>query len=179
MEMISCSFIACRPNRFKFGFDEEDDLCIQLKFVLVKQIEELYNSGVNQFLIGCRLGVDMWVGEIVVELMKLHQSMQLFCIIPHEEQAAKWSPFYRNRYYSILEKSTYNILISPQFTDDCYFLCNRYLIDHSHLLVSVSDPSDKNKSNVKATVEYAQHKDRGVIFISPDTARVTPINVVI
>ena len=177
MGITTCAFTGHRPNRFKFGYDEEHPDCVKLKLVLLQQIETLYQNGVTRFLTGCALGVDTWTAEIVIGLMELHKNIELFCIIPYEEQAARWSPQQRERYYTILEKSTCNKLICTHYTNDCYSKRNRFLVDYSNILLAVYDTTEKGKSGTGHTVAYARQKGKGIICIDPDTARVTPITI--
>ena len=175
MDIASCAITGHRPNYFKFGYDEEHPDCIKLKLAILRQIELFYHSGFTRFLTGGALGVDMWAAEIVIELMGLHKDMEFYCVIPYEEQAARWSPPQRERYYTILSRSTRNILIGAQYTGYCYSKRNRYLVDNSDILMAVYDAAETKKSGTRSTVEYAHKKERGILFIHPDTARITQI----
>ena len=93
--------------RFPWGFDEEDDRCQKLKMELAQQIMALRQRGVTQFLTACDCGVGLYAAEIVNGLRETaDQDLMLFCYTPHEEQATKWAPYLRERYFTMLEKCT-------------------------------------------------------------------------
>lgn len=176
MEITACAFTGHRPSRFKFGYDEEDVLCNKIKREMLDQILALYNNGITHFYTGMAMGVDIWAAELVIAMMKIYPDMQLYCVIPYEEQAMKWSQEYRNRYYHILEQSTRNILISKRYSNVCYAQRNRYLVDNTQILLAVYQHSEQ-KSGTKQTVAYAKQKQKGIIYIDPDSAKLTPITI--
>ena len=92
--------------RFPWGFDEEDESCLKMKIELAQQIMTLRQSGVSQFLTTCDCGVGLYAGEIINGLRTTDRDLMLICYIPHEEQATKWAPYLRERYFDMLEKCT-------------------------------------------------------------------------
>lgn len=107
------------PMRFPWGFDEEDDRCQKLKMELAQQIMALHQCGVTQFLTACDCGVGLYAAEIVNGLRETaDQDLMLFCYTPHEEQATKWAPYLRERYFTMLEKCTHISVVCPVGTPD-------------------------------------------------------------
>lgn len=105
--------------RFPWGFDEEDDRCQKLKMELAQQIMVLHQCGVTQFLTACDCGVGLYAAEIVNGLRETaDQDLMLFCYTPHEEQATKWAPYLRERYFTMLEKCTHISVVCPVGTPD-------------------------------------------------------------
>ena len=64
----SCAITGHRPTRFKFKYNEDYSGCKRLKKRLHDQFAALYEQGVRKFLVGGALGVDMWSGEILLEM---------------------------------------------------------------------------------------------------------------
>ena len=63
--MKTCAFTGHRPQNLPFGFNEEDERCIDLKKTLREQIINLIeNEGVTHFISGMAIGVDMYAAEI-------------------------------------------------------------------------------------------------------------------
>ena len=104
---IRCAVIGQNPMRFPWGFDEEDDRCRKLKIELAQQIMMLRQNGVSQFLTACDCGVGLYAAEVVNGLRMSDHDLMLICCTPHEEQATKWAPYLRERYFTMLEKCTY------------------------------------------------------------------------
>lgn len=178
MNNFSCAFAGHNPLRYSFGYDEEDELCLLIKKKILQQILDLYENGVTIFYSNCEVGASMWGAELTLELMKRFPELKLHCVIPFEEQAKKWTPPLRDRYYNILEKCTNNYLISTNFTKDCYLRCNQYLVNHAGFILAVYDNDPILKMEpVTQLITYARKKKRGIISIHPDTAEVTPITI--
>lgn len=178
MRNIGCTFTGHEPMRFRFGYDEEDELCQQIKAAMKLQVLALYDNGITDFYTNCEPGASMWGAELILDLINHFPHLKLYCVIPYEEQAKKWTPQLRDRYYTILEKSTYNYLISTKFEKSCYLRCNEYLVNHTGLLLSVyKDQSLVLMEPAAHLVTYARKQNKGVILIDPDTAEVTPITV--
>ena len=72
-----------------------------MKTELAQQIMALRQSGVSQFLTACDCGVGLING-----LRTTDRDLMLICYTPHEEQATKWAPYLRERYFTMLEKCT-------------------------------------------------------------------------
>ena len=105
---IRCAVIGQNPMRFPWGFDEEDDRCRKLKIELAQQIMMLRQNGVSQFLTACDCGVGLYAAELVNGLRATtDHDLMLICYTPHEEQATKWAPYLRERYFTMLEKCTH------------------------------------------------------------------------
>ena len=100
--MKTCAFTGHRPQNLPFGFNEEDECCINLKKTLREQIINLIeNEGVTHFISGMAIGVDMYAAEIVLDLKARYPNITLESAIPCETQAVKWSMAQRERYYDI------------------------------------------------------------------------------
>lgn len=135
-----CAVMGQHPMRFPWGFDEEDASCIKMKMELAQQIMALRQSGVSQFLVACDCGVGLYAAEIVNGLRETtDQDLMLFCYIPHEEQATKWAPYLRERYFTMLEKCTHISVVCPVGTPDAQLQAYRKIIDLADVVLCVHD----------------------------------------
>lgn len=94
--------IGQHPLRFPWGFDEEDDGCRRMKLEIAQRIMELRQRGVTEFRVACDPGVGLYAAEIINILREKDKSHRLVCVIPHEEQATKWTPQLRERYTGLI-----------------------------------------------------------------------------
>ena len=94
---VRCAVIGQHPLRFPWGFDEEDDGCRRMK---------LRQRGVTEFRVACAPGVGLYAAEIINILREKDKSLRLVCVIPHEEQATKWTSQLRERYFNMLAGCT-------------------------------------------------------------------------
>ena len=93
-----CAVIGQPPMRFPWGFDEEDSRCCRMKLEMAQHILELCQCGVTEFQVACDPGVGLYAAEVVNALRENGSTIRLVCVLPHEEQATKWTPQLRERY---------------------------------------------------------------------------------
>jgi len=172
-----CAITGYSPNRFSFGFDEENSNYKRLMLTIINEISNLIDSGITEFLSGMDLGVDTWGAGIVLSMRDQGSAIRLMTVLPCETQAAKWSAGDRSRYYDILEKADDEYYISSHYTATCMNDRNRYLVDHANVLLAVYD--GKPWGDTAQTVNYAHQQGKSILTIDPDTFRVKPYMVVI
>ena len=136
---IRCAVIGQNPMRFPWGFDEEDDRCRKLKIELAQQIMMLRQNGVSQFLTACDCGVGLYAAEIVNGLRMSDHDLILICCTPHEEQATKWAPYLRERYFTMLEKCTLISAVCEVGAPDAQFQAYKKIIDLADVVLAVYD----------------------------------------
>ena len=101
-----CAVIGQPPMRFPWGFDEEDSRCCRMKLEMAQHILELCQCGVTEFQVACDPGVGLYAAEVVNALRENGSTIRLVCVLPHEEQATKWTPQLRERYFNMLAGCT-------------------------------------------------------------------------
>ena len=168
MKKTSCAFTGHRPMRFSFKYDETHPACIKLKKVLAEQIDFLYRQGITDFYTGCALGIDLWAGEAVLALAELHPEIKLHCIVPFAAQDQKWTSEQQARYHALLDRSNDVVLTQEKYSEDCYYIRNRYLVDHADVVLAVYDMQANKRSGTGYTVHYAQAQNKPIIAIDPD-----------
>ena len=136
---IRCAVIGQHPMRFPWGFDEEDDRCRKLKIELAQQIMALRQSGVSQFLTACDCGVGLYAAEIINGLRTTDHDLMLLCYTPHEEQATKWAPYLRERYFTMLEQCTLISAVCEVGAPDAQLRAYRQIIDLADVVLAVYD----------------------------------------
>lgn len=165
MTEITCAFTGHRPRSFPWKGDETAPGCALLKKTLAEQIKLLADRGVTDWLSGMAQGVDLWAAEIVLDLKEKNPALRLHCILPCEGQERKWPASERERYHSILRQADEVIYVNREYHDDCMLERNRYLVDHSSVLLAVYNGT--HRSGTGMTVRYAKRLGREVIVIDP------------
>jgi uncharacterized phage-like protein YoqJ len=175
LDRLSCAFIGCHPTRFKFKYKEDWSLCKKIKAALLGQIKMLYGRGVRRFFVGGTLGVDMWAGEAIANLKETadYPDIELICVIPFDGHDIRWDGPSRRRLATILAGCDKKIIASTSDRPDAHKARNYYMVDHSDYLVAVQDESEREHSPPWQAVNYARKLKREIIFINPDTAKVT------
>ena len=160
----TCCFTGHRPSKLPWRLNEQDPRCIELKTKLYDIVESLYVSGIRHFICGMAQGCDMYFAEQVLALRDRFPEVSLEAAIPCETQADSWSEAERNRYFSLIEKCDLETMLQREYTKDCMLRRNKYMVDHSSVLVAVFNGT---LGGTMHTVNYAKKKELEVIELFP------------
>ena len=172
--MIICAFTGHRPGSLPWKYDETAPACIMLKEVLADQIRALVSEGVTGFISGMAQGVDLWAAQIVLDLKKENPLVKLSCALPCDDQEKMWPDPVKKQYHSILEQADKVVRVGREYTKECMYARNRYMVDHANILLAVYN--GKRRSGTGMTVNYAEQKQRRIIKINPLTREVSSLN---
>ena len=154
MEKITCGVSGHRPEKLPWGYDESDPRCLALKQEMRELLLQLIKGGCRSFICGMARGVDLYFLEILLEL-KEEYPLTLEAAVPCPSQAASWREDQRQRYEKGLLSCDTITVLEAEYTPGCMLRRNRYLVDHSDLIITVYDGSS---GGTAATVEYAREK---------------------
>ena len=84
-------------------------------------------------------GADFYFCDAVLELRERRSGVTLEAVIPCEEQAARWSERERERWFSLVERCDGETMLQHHYDKGCMLRRNRYLVDHSSMLIAVYD----------------------------------------
>ena len=166
---IRCAIIGQHPMRFPWGFDEEDESCGKMKMELAQQIMVLRQNGVPQFLVACDCGVGLYAAEIVNGLRAAtDQDLMLICYTPHEEQATKWAPYLRERYFDVLEKCTHISAVCEAGAPGAQFQAYKKIIDLADVVLCVYDTDIPATSSAEdRALAYAEGQHKSLVLLHP------------
>ena len=167
-EHLTCAILGQPPMRFPWGFDEEDSGCQDLKLELAQKIMELRQQGVTRFAVVADCGIGLYAGECVNALRQHDPDLMLFVVSPHEEQATKWTPDLRNRYFKLLEDCTIMELASHRKTPECEYDAYRKIIDHADMVLAAYDPATARGDAADRAMEYTKACGQSIIPIVLD-----------
>ena len=80
------------------------------------------------------MGVDIWCAEIILDLKQKYNDIELYCIIPFQNQAEKWKNEYKLINNNILKNCNQKILLQKYFTSDYYIKRNKFLVEKSSVI---------------------------------------------
>lgn len=172
----TAAFTGHRPQKLPFGFNETLPSALRLRAALRAEIEYAVLCGYMFFLTGMALGTDMIAAEEVLELKKnRYPHIQLIAALPCHGQADSWPPESKARYSAILKQCSKVVYVNDKpYFNGCMQARNRYLIDHSTLLIAVYDG---NPSGTGSTVTIARKKGHAMVIIDPiEPVRVVPVD---
>lgn len=162
----NCAIIAEAPTCFPWGFDEEDERCATLKLLILNRLSHMLAEGVMRVYIPIDSGIGLYTSELAVSLMETNKEIHLSSLIPYENQAVKWSPELRNRYYSVLEQCTEPILISGARTPTCELDAMLEAIDRAGHVIAVGARDQPQDRNYAAALRYVQRIGCNILHVT-------------
>ena len=137
-ETTAC-FSGHRPQRFEWGYDERDMRCELLLAKIKNRVSAAVERGFTRFLCGGAIGVDIWCGEIALELKALYGGIELEVVVPCEGQDRNWPHEARERYADLLERADAVTVLNKTYTRTCMMERNLHMVSRSGLLIAVFD----------------------------------------
>ena len=113
-----------------------------LKLILLNKITTLRADGVKDFAVAMDDGIGLYAAEIINTLRESDPEMTLRCVVPDEEQATKWPPILRERYFAELGKCSELAMVSTVETPDCRITALLNVIDASDVVLAVTSQED-------------------------------------
>ncbi len=166
-----CAIIGCSPMCFPWGFDEEDEGCVALKLILMNQISKLRGEGCTRFAVSMDCGVGLYAAEILQGLKESDDALETICYIPYEEQATKWTPELRERYFNALAACTEVVNVAYEKTVGCEFKAHLEAIKDSDTVIAVYDPDDPRCEREAAAMAVAEVLDKQILLLDPKAIR--------
>ena len=108
-------------------------------------------------------------GEIVNITKQNDEAMRLICVTPFEEQATKWTPQLRERYFDMLVDCTDLSCIDYQEKPNAQFLAYQRIIKQSDILMAVYNPELAGGSAEDKAMAYALALGKPTLLIHPNT----------
>ena len=158
----SCCFTGHRPAKLPWRYHEEDVRCLKLKAQIMDAVELAYEQGFRHFLCGMAMGCDLYFCECVLALRERHPDVSLEAALPCPTQADAWPAAQRERYRKLVAACDYETMVSEVYSSSCMQRRDRYMVDHSSLLIAAFDGSS---GGTRYTVEYALRRGISVLDI--------------
>jgi uncharacterized phage-like protein YoqJ len=164
-QATTCCFTGHRPEYLPWGYDESDPRCLALKDRLAQALEGAYARGYRHFICGMALGSDLYFGEAVAALRRVHADITLESAIPYLAQASAWPPDQQARRARLLDQCTHEIVVQHHYGPGCLQRRNRYMVDRSSLVLAVYN--GQGKGGTYTTLCYALSHQRTVTILEP------------
>lgn len=109
----------------------------------------------------------LYAGECVNALREYDPDLMLFVVTPHEEQATKWAPYLRERYFKLMEDCTIMEAASHRKTPDCEYDAYRKIIDYVDMVLAVYDPATAHGDAVDRAMAYVDAQECPLLQLLP------------
>lgn len=159
----SCCFTGHRPTKLPWRYDENDPRCAALKRRIRDAVELAYEQGYRHFICGMAQGCDLYFCESVLALRETRPDITVEAAIPCPTQADAWPEAQRERYRTLVAACDFETMVSSRYTSTCMQRRDRYMVDHSTLLIAAFDGSP---GGTRYTVEYAMRRGVSVVDLA-------------
>ena len=124
-----------------------------------------------RFAVSMDCGVGLYAAEILHGLKESDGALATICYVPYEEQATKWTPELRDRYFNALAVCTEVVNVAYEKTVGCEFKAYLEAIKDADTVIAVYDPDDPRCERETAAVAVAKMLDRQVFTVDPKAIR--------
>ena len=167
----TCAIIGSSPLCFPWGFDEEDEGCAALKLILMNWISRLRGEGYTRFAISMDCGVGLYAVEIIQGLKESNDALETICYVPYEEQATKWTPELRDRYFNALAACTEVVNVAYEKTVGCVIKAHLEAMKEADTLIAVFDPDNPLCEREAAAAAVAEMLNKQILTLDPKAIR--------
>lgn len=150
-----CCFSGHRPEKLNISKTEATKL-------LNTAIEKAIADGYTTFISGMARGIDLWAAQIIINKRDAGENIKLICIPPFKEFEKYWSSNDKKMYNEILQSADFVKFMQEKYTPDCFYNRNRYMVDHSSMLIAAYNDEPGGTKN---TIIYAFSKNVKIINI--------------
>ncbi len=96
------------------------------------------------------------------------RDLMLLCYTPHEEQATKWAPYLRERYFDVLEKCTYISAVCEVGAPDAQLHAYKKIIDLADMVLAVYDRDTPATGSAEdRALGYAEGQHKSLVLLHP------------
>ena len=167
----SCAIIGCSPLCFPWGFDEEYESCAALKLLLLSRITKLRSDGCLHFHVSMDCGTGLYAAEAINRLQASDKEIALVCYVPYEEQATKWTPDLRDRYFNALSKCKKVETIAFQKEVGCEFKAHLAAMLKADNVIALFSPDNPLCEREISVITVAETLGKRVLLIDPEKTR--------
>ena len=124
-----------------------------IKSILYKEILDCIEHGYNIFITGLARGVDLWAGEIVLELQAKGYDAKLVAAVPYRGFGSNYKDMDKFILGNILLKADETVYLGESYSKGCLQRRNEYMINRSCRLLAVVS---EYRSGTGQTIRYAE-----------------------
>jgi uncharacterized phage-like protein YoqJ len=146
-------FSGHRPEKLPAGGRESSRANIALKRLLYNEINASVDEGFRCFITGLSRGIDLWAGEIVLDLKAGNPAIKLATAEPYRGFTDNYKGRDKWLCESIYDEADARFYISESYNKQCMRARNYFMVDNSSKLIAVLS---NLRSGTGQTVRYAE-----------------------
>ena len=135
-----------------------------LKNIIHIRLVNYIDNGFNKFYVGMSTGIDLWIGEILVELKtSQYPYIEIIAVKPFLKHGSNFSISEKIIYKKIIDNSNEVVCINDAYSKRSYLMRNRYMVENSNKLYAIVY---NENSGTGYTIKYAKEKNLSVDILS-------------
>ena len=134
-----------------------------MKSSIEANVREVYINGITNFMSGMAIGFDLLAAGVVLSLKREYPDITLTAVVPFKEQESRFNADDKCIYNKYLSQADKIVIISDDYYARCYLDRDKYIVDHSSMLIACYD--GRKKGGTFWTINYARRTGRKVIDI--------------
>lgn len=162
MREVTACFTGHRPEKLPDGGASDSQMIKTLKSLLHQEITAAVNDGYTSFITGMARGVDLWAGEMIVEMICSGKPLKLTAVFPYRNYESRYKGYEKWVGGRIISKAAQVVYLNEQYYRGCMRERNEYMVDRSSRLIAVVGDY---KSGSGQTVKYARSQQLDVHII--------------
>jgi len=162
---ITCCFTGHRPEKMPFAVSQYGYDYQMFRRRLEQAVQCAILAGYRHFITGMSRGMDLWAAEFVLAFRVPYPDITLEAAIPFPGQADRWREADQRIYHDILSRCDTQTVLSPAYHTGCMDQRNRYMVDHSSLLIAAYAGGSGGTHN---TCAYAERQGVRIQHILSD-----------
>lgn len=156
LRLHRCCFTGHRPEKL---IRSEAKIKKDLEAAILQAV----NDGFVTFITGMARGVDIWAGEIVLQLREHNPNLHLIAASPYEGFESRWSEDWQRRYTDVLEQSDLVRFVCKGYSRACFQLRNEWMVNRSARVIAVYNGEPGGTQN---TIKYADTLNIETVIIT-------------
>lgn len=145
LRLHRCCFTGHRPEKLN---RPEAEIKKDLEVAILQAIKD----GFVTFITGMARGVDIWAGEIVLQLREQNPNLHLIVASPYEGFESRWSADWQRRYNDILDQADLVRFVCKGYSKTCFQIRNEWMVDRVARVIAVYNGEPGGTQN---TIKYA------------------------
>lgn len=152
----TCSFTGHRPEKLNMSERE-------CKEKLKTEIKKAISDGFVTFISGMAKGIDIWAGELVLELKKDYPHINLILAYPYKTFNVGTTPEEKKKISYLRENSLDTYFIQTEYSISSFQKRNMWMVDHSSRVIAFFNGA---KGGTLNTINYARQENVETVIIN-------------
>ncbi|MCP3025897.1 SLOG family protein [Halobacillus sp. A5] len=156
----------------ELGIFKNDDPKINIiKSAVKKKLINLIDEGLQWVIISGQMGVELWTGEVIIELKEEDYDISLGILPPFSNQQSRWPEAMQLAYEQLIEQCDfYKEIYEKNYEGPHQFRArDQFFIEHSDGCVVLFDEETPGspKYLIDLIKKFQEHHDYVLLFITP------------